>query len=238
MLLSTDRVQCARWVSSIPLIIDKVDRRRCQGEFRICNGNTNFDFEFEDPESGLYALWHSACDNFNTYIVTTPSIVETPATISAEGCASNYDDCFRISDIHASCTRSFSSGTGRSSCLCQSTNLAIASRCEIDGASCLQSAIATSKLYSYNYCPNGAAPAGQMTVPASTSPGGPSVTNGGSGGVTTVSSPSGPTSVVSVPGVFSTLSTTTESHAHQLRLGLTSLGPVVFASNLLLGLFL
>lgn len=174
---------------------------RCEGEFRVCYAGDYFDPDFEAPSSGLFALWHSACDETITYTVTTPAGAEPSITIDPDYCNSVINDCNRFGASTDSCTRSYTAEPDILSCWCQSSILSLASRCQIDGSSsCLLEVITTSSYWSYQHCRNGASAGGQpvTTIPTATAVSRTTTLVSGQGRSTT-SATAAPSSLPSVP---------------------------------------
>src|SRR5450755_4408842 len=125
---------------------------RCEGEFRLCFGGNSFDNEFTGS-TGLYNLWHSACDATITYKPTTPAISSLSATFDTDFCNTVQQGCNRFGFATDDCSQSYTVSESISSCWCQSSILSLASVCQIDGSmSCLFSTPITTDLFSYKYC--------------------------------------------------------------------------------------
>jgi hypothetical protein len=124
----------------------------CESEYRLCAEGYEFDSNFTGT-AGLYALWHSACDNVITYSPTTPVLTSLSLTFDPLNCLSAQSYCQDFGVLTDDCSATITGSIELQSCMCQASVLDLASRCEIDGSvSCLFKTPTLTNLYSYQNC--------------------------------------------------------------------------------------
>lgn len=84
-------------------------------------------------------VWHEACDEHITFAPTTSSLTSLAVTVDPAACQSAYDACLQRDEGLESCGSMYSAhmnATEAVDCICQSSQLWVASRCYTYGTKC------------------------------------------------------------------------------------------------------
>lgn len=106
----------------------------CEEETRQCLQSTDFDSATDQA----MLEWHSVCDQFiSEATITTPSLTPLTTTFRLDDCFSAAQACLEREHGVSTCSSAHSADvTGFVSCVCESSQVDLASRCEIDGGRC------------------------------------------------------------------------------------------------------
>ena len=126
----------------------------CENEFRQCLQS----YEEDNQEQQVLENWHSGCDHFITFPLSTPVLSTLASSIGDPAVCSEIETvCTEGGSITRDCKQSYGAATdssGLTSCLCQSSLLSAASRCEFDGnITCSEQTAALSNIDLWILCP-------------------------------------------------------------------------------------
>lgn len=146
-------VSCAREVLTIS--------RSCKAAMRECLLTYNFDSDMDK----LISAWHRGCDSHLSSSLTTPLLTPLSTVYNVDDCSSAADACVQRSYGAASCKSAYTGATESLNCLCQPTQVSLASRCKIDGTKCFETtSLAISDIWEYKNCrPTGWIELGSIT---------------------------------------------------------------------------
>ena len=102
------------------------------------------------------------CADVLTYTPTMSSVDSAITVPDIGSCRQVLSDCNSLSVSMSSCASAYTADAALSGCLCDENMLYLGSRCDIDGASCVLSTIASASVYSNQVC-------GPASVTAATS---------------------------------------------------------------------
>jgi hypothetical protein len=100
----------------------------CENEARLCLQSPVLDSTYQDEVE----IWHSACDSFISFSVTTPAISSMPESLDYGVCGQIYLACESGSVGRVSCASSATATTNLLSCLCQPRMTSLFSSCDFD----------------------------------------------------------------------------------------------------------
>ena len=121
----------------------------CKGETRECLLTYDFDSDIDV----LVEEWHKACDNYVSPSITTPILTSLSTVLDRDDCIPIADVCYQRYNGAKSCLSAQTTDSAQKlSCLYQSTQLDLASRCHIDGTSCIPMAVVLTNILEYKYC--------------------------------------------------------------------------------------
>ena len=126
----------------------------CEEEIRQCLQNKDFDSETDK----VLVEWHRACDPFlSEATITTPSLTPLTTTFVLDDCSSAAQACLEREHGISTCSSAHSADvTGLVSCLCESSQVDLASRCDIDGVRRCdlgdKKGVDVTDVWEYKYC--------------------------------------------------------------------------------------
>ena len=114
---------------SFPLKIGNI----CKNEVRLYSLSYSFDADY----NRWIKDWNEACQPLLTSMtstITTPADITLSKTYDGQSCQTLYLSCKKLDMTFSTCSSAYTRDANRSSCLCASVVLTLASECEIDGA--------------------------------------------------------------------------------------------------------
>jgi len=122
----------------------------CKGEARECAlmyiSDADIDVMVEE--------WQKACKQYLPTSITTPVLTPLSTILDPDSCSSAAQACLMRDRGVSSCKMAFATNTTAAlSCLCQSTQLDLASRCQIDGTKCIPTKpVTVTNIWEYKNC--------------------------------------------------------------------------------------
>lgn len=124
----------------------------CETELRLCFQNDEPDSTVQD---GLMS-WHSLCDDYVTFQVTSPVLTQLTTSVNDDFCETIVRGaCDRAHLSLGSCSAIIADSTAFNSCVCSPPLLLLEYTCEFLGStSCLHAGATLSNLVAYPSCSN------------------------------------------------------------------------------------
>lgn len=121
----------------------------CENEVRLCAQSPALDSYYELEVE----IWHSACDSFISFTVTTPITALLSATLDLDACGQIYEACISGGMERTSCASSATATIDLLSCMCQPRITSLYSVCLYDGnVSCVGTPGITTAILGHTFC--------------------------------------------------------------------------------------